>query len=150
MVLSSNDVYNFYRLGIFTMSNYEMKQVIILRKDLNMRKGKMVAQGAHASMKAILDEGYDIHQDDAELIIPLTTEMASWLSGRFAKICVSVSSEEELLDIYNQAKEAGLHCSLIQDAGFTEFDGVPTYTAVAVGPGENDAINKITGELKLL
>jgi PTH2 family peptidyl-tRNA hydrolase len=31
------------------------KQVIIIRKDLNMRKGKMIAQGAHASMKAIFD-----------------------------------------------------------------------------------------------
>ena len=43
-----------------------------------------------------------------------------------------------------------MHCSLIQDAGFTEFGGIPTYTACAVGPGKVDEVNKITGELKLL
>ena len=128
------------------------KQVIVLRKDLKMRKGKMVAQGAHASMKAILDEGYT---QSAELglsvfVIPMSPEMKSWLAGIFTKVCVSVDSEEELLDIYNQAKEAGLVCSLIQDAGLTEFGGVPTYTAVAVGPALKEDIDKITGVLKLL
>lgn len=139
-----------------TMSDYEAKQVIVLRKDLNMRKGKMVAQGAHASMKVVLDEGdYDVEglPDDVmphSLNIQMCPELWTWLSGRFAKICVSVNSEEELLDIYNEAREAGILCSLIQDAGFTEFDGVATYTAVAVGPGKNEDIDKITGGLKLL
>ena len=32
-----------------------IKQVIVMRTDLNMRKGKMIAQGAHASMKVLLD-----------------------------------------------------------------------------------------------
>ena len=128
------------------------KQVIVLRKDLNMRKGKMVAQGAHASMKAILDEGY-IQRDEHGLpllIIPMQLAIDNWLSDKFTKVCVSVNSEEELLDVYNKATEAGLVCSLIQDAGLTEFGGVPTYTAVAVGPGEAEDIDKITGQLKLL
>ena len=128
------------------------KQVIVLRKDLNMRKGKMVAQGAHASMKAILDEGY-IQRDEHGLpllIIPMQLAIDNWLSDKFTKVCVSVNSEEELLDVYNKATEAGLVCSLIQDAGLTEFGGVPTYTAVAVGPGDAEDIDKITGQLKLL
>lgn len=128
------------------------KQVIVLRKDLKMRKGKMVAQGAHASMKAIFREGY--LQTEAlgldMFIIPMSAEVEDWMCGIFTKICVSVDSEEELLSIYKQAKDADLVCSLIQDAGLTEFDGVPTYTAVAVGPGRNEDIDKITGELKLL
>ena len=33
------------------------KQVIVMRKDLGMRKGKMIAQGAHASMKVLLQAG---------------------------------------------------------------------------------------------
>lgn len=132
----------------------QTKQVIVLRKDLNMRKGKMVAQGAHASMKAILDEG--IFRETTLTGIPnkfelyLTTEMENWLTGLFTKVCVGVDSEDELLDIYNKAKAAGLHCSLIQDAGLTEFGGVPTYTAAAVGPGIVEDVNDITGHLKLL
>lgn len=116
------------------------KQVIVLRKDLNMRKGKMVAQGAHASLGAILEEGK--LKTDADTV--------AWLEGRFTKICVSVDSEEELLNVYEQTKTAGLNCSLIEDAGFTEFHGKPTLTAVGVGPGLPEDIDKITGELKLL
>jgi PTH2 family peptidyl-tRNA hydrolase len=123
---------------------YEYKQVIVLRKDLNMRKGKMVAQGAHASMAAILNNKFtdnvSILQDE---------RVINWLNGRFAKICVSVDTQNELFTIHDKAKNAGLPCSLIEDAGFTEFKE-PTFTAVAVGPGLIDEVDKITKELKLL
>ena len=138
------------------MSNYDIKQVIVVRKDLNMRKGKMVAQGAHASMKVLLDAGerqdMEWGGDDItpQYVITMDDAMVEWIEGKFAKICVSVDSEEELLELFKKAEQANLPCSLIQDAGYTEFDGVPTYTAIAIGPAENDDINKITGELKLL
>ena len=116
------------------------KQVIVLRKDLNMRKGKMVAQGAHASIKAAWEaerkKGYaDIYLE--------------WFSELQTKICVGVDSEAELLATYEKAKELGLPCSLIRDAGLTEFNE-PTLTAVAVGPAPESQVNKVTGTLKLL
>lgn len=129
------------------MSGLEHKQVIVLRKDLGMRKGKMVAQGAHASMRAILALG---HVADDRLVIPLDDRTRPWLTGRFKKICVSVDSEAALLDLHARARDAGLVCALIQDAGLTEFGGVPTYTAVAVGPDREDRIDVITGGLPLL
>jgi len=125
----------------------EHKQVIVLRKDLNMRKGKMVAQGAHASMAAILNLG---HREGPNLIVPLDERNEPWLTGRFKKICVSVNSEAELLAVHENAKTAGLITALIQDAGLTEFGGVPTYTAVAVGPDRTDRVDAITGRLPLL
>ena len=82
--------------------------------------------------------------------MPLTDGMAVWTSGSFAKVVVYVNSEKELLDIYYKAYSAKLPCSLIQDAGATEFHGVPTYTAVAIGPDYPERIDPITGELKLL
>ncbi len=130
----------------------ETKQVIVMRKDLNMRKGKMIAQGSHASMAVILDE-LDIKQaikkDDCDPIFA-SDVVAHWLNNAFAKIVVSVNSEEELLNVYNKAKDAGIACSLIQDAGRTEFKGVPTYTCVGIGPDEISKIDKITGDLPLL
>lgn len=134
--------------------NDDVKQVIIVRKDLKMRKGKMIAQGAHASLAVLLRGGtiqnISVYPRKNNYVIPLTPEMEQWLEGRFTKICVGVDSEDELLTIYDKAKMAKLPCSLIQDAGLTEFDGVPTYTAVAIGPAKNNAIDKITGDLKLL
>lgn len=124
----------------------EHKQIIILRKDLNMRKGKLVAQGAHASMGAILSL---CKQDGDTLILEMDERVKPWLTGRFKKICVYVNSEQELLDLHQQAKDAGLVCSLIQDAGLTEFGGVKTYTAVAVGPDREDKIDAICKHLPL-
>lgn len=115
----------------------ELKQMIVMRKDLNMRKGKMVAQGAHASMKATLENLND-------------PRIKQWLSGPFAKIAVSVDSEEQLISVMDKAKAAGLITALITDAGRTEFNGVPTNTCIAVGPATNEELAPITGDLKLL
>jgi PTH2 family peptidyl-tRNA hydrolase len=125
----------------------EHKQVIVMRKDLNMRKGKLVAQGAHASMGAILGQ---CKKDGDKLVLDLNDErMAPWLTGRFKKICVYVNTEQELLDVHEAAKAAGLISSLIVDAGLTEFNGVPTKTAVAVGPDREDRIDAVCKHLPL-
>ena len=124
----------------------EHKQIIVLRKDLNMRKGKLVAQGAHASMGAILSL---CKQEGNTLVLDMDDRVKPWLTGRFKKICVYVNSEAELLAIHEQAKEAGLVTSLIQDAGLTEFGGVKTYTAVGVGPDQEDKIDAVCKHLPL-
>ena len=125
------------------------KQVIVIRKDLKMRKGKMIAQGAHASMKVFFDM-IEYTFERKMMLNGITPPMNEWVNGLFTKICVGVDSEEELLDVYQRAKDAGLPCSLIQDAGLTEFGGVPTHTAVAIGPDYSHGIDDITGHLKLL
>jgi len=126
-----------------------IKQVIVLRKDLNMRKGKMVAQGSHASLACITQYFKKSSRGSYRFFPP--KEMEEWLfDTSFTKICVSVDSEMELIKIYTIAIASGLTASLIQDKGNTEFHGQPTYTAVAVGPGEANKIDKITGHLKLL
>lgn len=134
----------------------ETKQVIIIRKDLNMRKGKMIAQGAHASMGAILSAAKETNTDMASITISLVDEqnqltpLGHWLNGRFKKITVSVNSEAELLSLAQKAKEASIIHALIQDSGLTEFGGVPTYTALAIGPDYPEKIDKLTGNLPLL
>lgn len=113
-----------------------MKQVIVIRKDLKMRRGKEIAQGAHASLMAVLDRLDHPNVQD-------------WLTNDFTKITVRVESEAELLSVYKGAESKGLICSLVQDRGFTEFDGRPTYTAVAVGPDTDVNLRPLTGHLSL-
>ena len=116
----------------------------------------MVAQGAHASMKVMMEKMFISeptpgYQDDAKnKSIEFTEEELEWVDGIFTKICVSVNSEDELMDCYNKAKEAGLNCSLIEDAGLTEFNGVVTKTCIAIGPNASEKIDLITGHLQLL
>lgn len=124
-----------------------VKQVIVVRKDLNMRKGKIAAQAAHASLKVFLDRKKTC---DGFLVVPLDSAMSEWVNGIFTKVVVCVDSEAELLEVYRKAGDAGLPSSLVRDAGHTEFHGVPTYTTVAIGPADADAIDAITGGLRLL
>ena len=127
----------------------EPKQVLVLRKDLNMRKGKMVAQGAHASMANVFSKA--TYDDSLRRVTLALTEVEwAWLvTGRFKKICVGVDSEEELFFVHKQARLQGLACSLIQDSGLTEFKE-PTFTALAVGPDKPELVDWVTGRLKLL
>jgi PTH2 family peptidyl-tRNA hydrolase len=92
-----------------------------------MRRGKQIAQGAHASMSFLcrrLQEHGSLRLDD------LMDVQRAWLSGSFAKVCCRVDSEEELLAVHDQAKEAGLEVHLITDSGKTEFHGQPTRTCL--------------------
>ena len=117
-----------------------MKQVILMRKDLKMRRGKEIAQGSHASMAFLLKRMTKLTGDK---------ELMEWLKDGQTKVCLQIHSEEELLELYQQALNAGLRANFITDAGRTEFHGVPTKTCVAIGPNDSDAINKITGHLHL-
>jgi len=138
----------------------DVKQVIIIRKDLGMRKGKVAAQAAHASMKVLLDRStFDQYKEKSTFWegsyiwyfeVDESEPMYRWLRGEFTKVVVYVMSEAELLDVYDKAKEAGLLASLITDAGKTEFHGDRTKTAVAVGPDWSSRIDKVTGHLPLL
>ena len=119
-----------------------IKQVIVMRKDLKMRRGKEIAQGAHASgsfMSRLLQWSNP----------RMTEEQKEWLRGKFTKICVQVNSKDELFEIHNKATLAGLESYLITDSGATEFNGVSTPTCCAIGPHEAERIDAITGHLKL-
>lgn len=124
------------------------KQVIVMRKFPGLRTGKYCAQAAHASMGAILSLAD--RQDDKFVISLEDPSVKEWLVGKFAKITVYVNTEAELLAVYDAAKNAQLPTALIKDSGLTEFNGVPTLTAVGIGPADSDRINKITGTLPLL
>jgi peptidyl-tRNA hydrolase, PTH2 family len=134
----------------------EVKQVIVIRKDLKMRKGKMIAQGAHSSMKVILDKCIKTKivkwSDKCVLKLPLNENEAlyNWLNGSFTKIVVGVNSLEELEELEKEAIKNNILTAKITDAGRTEFNGVPTITALAIGPEFNDKINPITKHLTLI
>lgn len=132
----------------------DIKQVIVMRTDLNMRKGKMIAQGAHAAMM-FLTKGLRLtepYRDDVDrdYSLMLTPEETAWVKGNFKKICLQIDSEERLLALHKAAQDAGLKVNICTDSGLTEFGGVPTHTCIAIGPDNADRIDPLTKELKLL
>jgi PTH2 family peptidyl-tRNA hydrolase len=124
-----------------------IKQVIVMRHDLKMRRGKQIAQGAHASMAFLtrrLQSRTSICMDD------FSPNEQTWILGSFAKVCVRCNSEEELMAIVDKATDLGLEVHLITDSGRTEFHGQPTRTCLAIGPDEASKIDQVTGHLELL
>lgn len=125
-----------------------MKQVIVVRRDLNMRKGKMCAQVAHAAMMFITRNNKS--ENPMRIEVDLTQPEADWLQNSFTKIVVGCDSEHELIDLMGQARSADIEVHACIDNGATEFNGVKTLTCAAFGPDDDEFINKITGHLKLL
>ena len=126
----------------------KVKQVIVMRKDLNMSKGKMVTQGAHASIAFLTNKMKDnLSNPEALWWVNLSQAEKEWVYGTFFKVCVGVDSEKELLDIGYNAVVLGLSVKYIEET--TGFDK-PTVTCLAIGPDYSSKIDPVTKHLKLL
>ncbi|MHB8566783.1 MAG: peptidyl-tRNA hydrolase Pth2 [Nitrososphaerales archaeon] len=114
------------------------KQIIVVRQDLKMGKGKLAVQVAHASIssaentKRMRNAWFDY-----------------WISENQAKICVKIESEGDLRRLKGRLDEMGIPNALIEDAGLTQLEPGTT-TALGIGPLPSDIADKYTGELKLL
>lgn len=110
-----------------------LKQVIVVRKDLKLSKGKTAAQVSHASVSAAEESMFK----------------REWISGGQKKSILKCKDLNELLLIHDKAKRLSLSTALIQDAGHTEIPS-GTATCVGIGPDEEKEIDRVTGHLKLL
>lgn len=138
---------------------YKSKMMIVMRRDLKMRKGKIAAQAGHVCVDAVLmalsREGRlrDLEMTSDGMTLKPTDKPASPLSEWFvhgcAKICVYVDSEEALLDIAHKAGARGMIASVVTDAGMTEFHGIPTKTCLALEPLPAEIADELTGNLPL-
>ncbi len=118
----------------------DIKQVIVVRSDLNMSKGKFAVQVAHASVDSAIKalRGKDQWRRWFD----------EWLESGMKKIVVKVSSETDLYNKYRECLSLDIPCTLIRDAGKTELEpGTPT--AVGIGPAPSKTIDRITGALPL-
>lgn len=112
-----------------------MKQVIIMRNDLKMGKGKIAAQACHASIAAYKKAN------------PL--KIKSWERDGAKKVVLKVNSLKELFIVFEDVKRLNLPFYLVRDAGHTQIPSA-TITCLGIGPDDDEIIDKITSHLKLL
>lgn len=113
----------------------EYKQVILIRNDLKLPKGKMAGQSAHAAVEAALKAD--------------STNLKQWRQTGAKKVVVKVDSEKELYKYIQMAKDQGLTTSIITDAGKTVI-APGTTTCGCIGPNKEEDIDPICSELKLM
>ena len=112
-----------------------IKQVIVVRRDLKLGRGKIAAQVAHASLNAYKRSDPKVRK--------------IWEDGGEKKVVLKVDNEKALIDLYKKAQKHGVVCVLIRDAGKTQIPR-GTVTALGIGPDKSEKIDRITRNLKLL
>lgn len=118
--------------------DFSYKQVIVVRTDIKMSKGKMAAQAGHAAVSA----SEYARKNRPEWWTP-------WIREGQCKIAVKVKSEQELLELERKSRNVGLPATLIVDRGLTELPP-ETITCLGIGPAPSDKVDTITGKLSLL
>jgi PTH2 family peptidyl-tRNA hydrolase len=114
-----------------------MKQVIIVRSDLKLGKGKLAAHVSHASLA-----GYKLVKERGPEFVE------EWEREGEKKIIVKVEGERELFELYEEMKKE-IPCVIIRDAGFTQIPP-GTVTCLVVGPWKDEEVDRFTKDLKLL
>jgi peptidyl-tRNA hydrolase, PTH2 family len=113
-----------------------MKLVLVVRTDLEMGRGKIAAQVAHAAVAATLASlgGAVFH---------------SWLENGQPKVVLKAPTGELLNDIIGRARTAGVPVQVVHDAGRTQVAS-GTMTCCAIGPAPDDRVDAVTAGLSLL
>lgn len=131
-----------------------VKQLIIVRTDLGLSKGRLVSQGAHASLAVITNMMNRSISNGGLIQYTLPTTFGSdvdiWLHETFTKVVLKVDSKQQLLDLYKKANELGLHTSFIRESSLIDENGDHTLTCIAVGPAKDEYLLPISEGLKLL
>ncbi|HIP65741.1 MAG TPA: peptidyl-tRNA hydrolase [Pyrodictium sp.] len=120
----------------------EYKQSIVVRMDLQMSKGKLAAQVAHAAVTTVIEI---LESRDSEW----QAWLKCWLEQGQKKVVLKVENLNELLKLAEEARKLHLPVAIIKDAGRTELEP-GTITCAAIGPGPAPLIDRVTGRLKLL
>ncbi|MFC4553274.1 MULTISPECIES: peptidyl-tRNA hydrolase Pth2 [Halorussus] len=111
-----------------------MKQAIVARTDIGMGQGKLAAQVAHASLSAYEETGSKARK--------------AWKGEGQKKVVLKASGESQLFELAEKARAEGLPHAVVRDAGHTQLDP-GTVTALAVGPGDDEIVDRVTGDLSL-
>ncbi len=125
-------------LNCMASEEFKYKQVVVVRTDLKMGKGKLAAQVGHAAVSAA-EEARKKHPE----------WWRKWLEEGQCKVTAKVKSLDEILELQKEAIQLKLPHSLIADRGLTQLSS-GTLTCLGIGPAPSTEVDRITGKLSLL
>ena len=136
-VLQRSLIQKFFIGTVFHICMGNIKQVIVVRTDLKMGKGKIAAQVSHA---CVLGTEH-VRRSHPEWY-------QEWWSGQ-EKVVLKVSGIKDLQKVKMHAIDLNIPWSEVTDAGHTQI-APGTTTCISLGPAPENLIDRITGDLKLL
>lgn len=119
-------------------SERRFKQVLVVRSDLDMGKGKIAVQCSHGAVSAA-----------EQARKSFLTWWRGWLEDGQTKVAVKVSGLEQILDLGRRSDREGLPYFVVRDMGLTQVEP-GTVTCIGIGPAPNEKIDALTGDLPLL
>lgn len=111
------------------------KQVILVRMDLKLPKGKLAVQAAHASVEAALKSPGGAVDE--------------WRAEGGKKVVLKAADLDGLRRYEALARKEKLVTALITDAGHTAIPA-GTVTCLGIGPDKEERIDRVTGQLRIL
>lgn len=125
----------------------EPKQIILLRRDLKLRRAEAAALASKASMAFIIE--YDVSDRSDSVQIKLTGIEAEWILNSATRIILGVQTEDALKKILLKAELQGIPTYEINGPSSGKFDEGIQLIAASLGPDESEKLDIITGNLKL-
>lgn len=125
-----------------------VKQVIVMRRDLGLSRGRLAAQVAHASIKVFFDRLIEVGDGRYE-IGPCEDwdwhgAVKPWVTECFTKVVLGAKDKATLLDLQEKAKAAGIPTGLMEES---DLGGEPT--ALALGPAKSEDLDPLVAHLRL-
>lgn len=144
------------------------KQLIIVRKDLEMSHGKMAAQVAHASQQFLFKNikektkyDYDVDHYETRMLFFEKDMYEEWLNGNYTKVVCSAKNKNDLLKVIKYTEELDLKLNedffIVRDLCFTELEpediddkGIgSTITCIGFRPLPDEIMSKISRKYQL-
>ena len=110
------------------------KCVILVRMDLKMSRGKVVAQAGHGIVSAVMNSSRE--------------KLHEWMECGEKIVTLKVNNMKTMQTIHDIAIRKNVYSHIVTDAGHTEV-APGTQTICVIGPDIDTKIDKLTGQLKL-
>ncbi len=110
------------------------KCILLIRNDIKMSKGKVIAQCGHA----IVNMMNDINKKTKK----------EWMNQGEKIVSVKAPTIDDIYQIQDICKKNKIYSYIVRDAGKTQVNP-DTETVCIIGPEKEDILNQFTNHLKL-
>lgn len=129
------------------MSNIDVKQVIVLKKNVGMRRAKLASYIARASLQFLIDNDESKRRD--EVFTKMNEWESLWLrNGQRREIFVA-GSYDAMSEIAFKAQMLDIGVYVVHDENqVTDNIDEPTPVAIAIGPARSEDLLTLVSKLK--